>query len=87
MKLYCAYKGCPVSAYVNRTVQEALPVQEDFSDWRFLPADRDHLPECLPDLCLVSEHLFRRKVLREAQFSPALNLTDIYATKSSVKYS
>ena len=79
MKLYCAYKGCPVSAYVNRTVQEALPVQEDFSDWRFLPADRDHLPECLPDLCLVSEHLFRRKVLREAQFSPALNLTDIYA--------
>ena len=32
LKLYCAQKGCQVSAYVNRAVKDAEPVSADFTD-------------------------------------------------------
>jgi hypothetical protein len=81
LKLYCSHKGCQVSAYVNRTVplEVAEPAQAEFTDWRFEPVDRVHVADCLPNLCLNEEVLFRQHILREATNSPALNLTDIYA--------
>jgi len=78
LKVYCAAKTCPVSAFVSRAVTENVPVQDVFSEWHFDPAGREHLPDCLHDPALASELLFRQHVLNEAANSPALSLHAVY---------